>query len=115
MLQMFEGLVLLGLYRGNIGIMEKNMETTIGYMGLYRDNGKYNGNYYFGCVKVVTRFKGLLQVSSGPRFECKATSMFSVSSSDEAVVSCDSLASFRYRSLDIWFDALASLKVPEPV
>ena len=29
-------------YRGNIGIMEKKMETTKGtlYMGLYRDNGK---------------------------------------------------------------------------
>ena len=38
---------------GNIGIMENKMETTImgfiGYMmGLYRDNGKENGNYYNG-------------------------------------------------------------------
>ena len=45
--------VILGLYRGYIGIMEKKMETTIvfrGYigviLGLYWDNGKENGNYY---------------------------------------------------------------------
>ena len=31
---------------GYIGIMEKKMETTIVYRGLYRDNGKENGNYY---------------------------------------------------------------------
>ena len=30
------------VYRGNIGIMEKKMETTI----VYWDNGKENGNYY---------------------------------------------------------------------
>ena len=29
----------------SIGIMEKKMETTIAYWGLYRDNGKENGNY----------------------------------------------------------------------
>ena len=32
-----------------MGIMEKKMETTVvywGYMGLYGDNGKENGNYY---------------------------------------------------------------------
>ena len=28
------------------GIMEKQMETTMVYWGLYRDNGKENGNYY---------------------------------------------------------------------
>ena len=52
--------VILGIYWGYIGIMEKNMETTIvvylGMMGLYWgtywDNGKQNGNYYLG-------FKGL--------------------------------------------------------
>ena len=35
------------VYRGYIGIMEKNMETTIVYrdiQGLYRENGKENGN-----------------------------------------------------------------------
>ena len=45
------------MYTGYIGIMEKKMETTImgyigiimGYiLGLYRDNGKENGNYYVG-------------------------------------------------------------------
>ena len=51
----------------NIGIMEKKKETTImglGFwviLGLYRDNGKENGNYYiiigyilglyWGCIK----------------------------------------------------------------
>ena len=44
-----------GLYWDYIGIMEKKMEaTTMGYigiilryiLGLYRDNGKENGNYY---------------------------------------------------------------------
>ena len=34
------------IYWGYIGIMEKNMETTI-ILGLYRDNGKENGNYYY--------------------------------------------------------------------
>ena len=39
------------IYKGlglDIGIMEKNMETTIVYWGIYRDNGKENGNYYLG-------------------------------------------------------------------
>ena len=43
------------LYSGFIGIMEKKMETTgiigviWGYvLGLYRDNGRENGNYYTG-------------------------------------------------------------------
>ena len=35
-----------GYIGGYIGIMEKKMETTIVYRGLYRDNGKENGNYY---------------------------------------------------------------------
>ena len=38
------------VYWGYIGIMEKKMETTIVYRGLYWgyiwDNGKENGNYY---------------------------------------------------------------------
>ena len=45
--------VILGFYWGNIGIMEKKMETTIVYwgnirvlLGQYRDNGKENENYY---------------------------------------------------------------------
>ena len=29
-----------------MGLMEKNMETTIVHWGLYGDNGKENGNYY---------------------------------------------------------------------
>ena len=29
-----------------MGIMEKNMETSLVYWGLYGDNGKENGNYY---------------------------------------------------------------------
>ena len=29
---------------GYIGIMEKKMEATIVHLGLYRDNGKENGN-----------------------------------------------------------------------
>ena len=49
--------VMLGLYWGYIGRMEKKMETTImGYilrlyrviLGLYWENGKENGNYYNG-------------------------------------------------------------------
>ena len=35
----------MGLY---LGIMEKRMETTT--MGLYRDNGKENGNYFSGVM-----------------------------------------------------------------
>ena len=39
-----------------MGIMEKKMETTtMGYIGiiqgLYRDNGKENGNYYNGLFR----------------------------------------------------------------
>ena len=34
------------LYGVYMGIMEKKMETTIVYWGLYEDNGKENGNYY---------------------------------------------------------------------
>ena len=34
------------VFRGYMGIMEKKMETTILLQGLYRDNGKENGNYY---------------------------------------------------------------------
>ena len=33
-------------YWGCIGMMEKKMDTTIVILGLYRDNGKENGNYY---------------------------------------------------------------------
>ena len=33
-------------FKGHVGIMEKNMETTG-----YRDNGKENGNYYNGVYK----------------------------------------------------------------
>ena len=49
--------IILGLYWGYIGIMEKKMETTIngsyrGHIeyiwGLYWDNGKENGSYYLG-------------------------------------------------------------------
>ena len=29
-----------------MGIMEKKMETTIVYWGVYGDNGKENGNHY---------------------------------------------------------------------
>ena len=41
-----------------VGIMEKNMETTMvewGILGLYWDNGKENGNYYgrMGYIGVV--------------------------------------------------------------
>ena len=38
-----ETTIVYGVY---IGIMENQMETTIVYWGLYRDNGKSNGNYY---------------------------------------------------------------------
>ena len=31
-----------------MGIMEKKMETIRVILGLYRDNGKENGNYYLG-------------------------------------------------------------------
>ena len=31
---------------GNIGIMEKNRESTVVYWSNYQDNGKENGNYY---------------------------------------------------------------------
>ena len=38
----------MGFYWGYLGIMEKNIETTIGIigciLGLYRVNGKDNGN-----------------------------------------------------------------------
>ena len=30
------------------GVLEQKMETTIVYWGLYRDNGKENGNCYLG-------------------------------------------------------------------
>ena len=33
------------VYRGYNGIMEKKMETAVVYRGLYRDDGKENGNY----------------------------------------------------------------------
>ena len=33
------------VYWGYIGMMEKKMETT-SILGLYKDNGKENGNYY---------------------------------------------------------------------
>ena len=55
--------------QGNDGIMEKNMETTkmgyIGYiLGLYRDNGKENGDYHLGGCYIIGdvlgfRVKGL--------------------------------------------------------
>ena len=42
----------MGIYRGYMGIMEKKMEATWGYIGLYRDNeglygdnGQENGSY----------------------------------------------------------------------
>ena len=46
----------VGVCCGYIGILEKNMKTTIlGYIGiigyilvLYKDTGKENGNYYLG-------------------------------------------------------------------
>ena len=34
------------IYMGYMGIMEKNMETTIVYWGCLGDNGKENGHYY---------------------------------------------------------------------
>ena len=45
--------------RAYIGILEKKIETTImgyigiiGYiLGIYRDNGKENGNYYNGVIE----------------------------------------------------------------
>ena len=40
-----ETTTVLGLYRVYIGIMEKKMETAI-VLGIYRDKGKENGNYY---------------------------------------------------------------------
>ena len=41
-------LLYIGSYWGYIGMMEKKMETIIYWfiLGLYRDNGKENGNYY---------------------------------------------------------------------
>ena len=33
------------VYWGYIGAMEEEMEATIVHCGLYRDNGKENGNY----------------------------------------------------------------------
>ena len=45
----------MGLY---LGIMEKRMETTT--MGLYRDNGKENGNYYNGFRGLFVRLLGAL-------------------------------------------------------
>ena len=48
--------VVLGLYWGNIGIMEKKMETTIvlqAYIGVYWDNGRENANYYNGLVIIL--------------------------------------------------------------
>ena len=42
-----------------MGIMEKKMETTIIYwviFGLYRDNGKENGNYYYGLYRDYVRY-----------------------------------------------------------
>ena len=44
------------VYWGNIGIIERIMETTIqglkiwGFKWLHRDNGKENGNYYNGVI-----------------------------------------------------------------
>ena len=37
------------VYWGSLGIMEKKMETTV-LLGLCRDNGKENGNYYITGV-----------------------------------------------------------------
>ena len=34
------------VFCGFIGIMEKKMETTTNILGLYRKNGKENGNHY---------------------------------------------------------------------
>ena len=54
----------IGLYWDYVGRMEKNMETIIvgyigillGYiLGLYRDNGKENGNYYNGLYRDYIR------------------------------------------------------------
>ena len=44
----FKGMymVTLGFYCGHIGIMEKNMDTTMARWGYSRDNGEENGNYY---------------------------------------------------------------------
>ena len=39
---------------GYVGIVEKNMVTTI--LGLYRDSGKENGNYW-GYIGVERRWK----------------------------------------------------------
>ena len=39
------------IYKGDIGRREKKMETlkiVVSILGLYRDNGKENGNYYDG-------------------------------------------------------------------
>ena len=53
-----ETIGIIGLYRNYIETMEKKMETigiivvfigiTWYILGLYRDNGKENGNYYLG-------------------------------------------------------------------
>ena len=45
-----ETTIFYGVY---IGIMEKKMETTILYGGLYWDNGKENGNYYIIGTQII--------------------------------------------------------------
>ena len=50
------------LYRDPVGIIE----------GIYRDNGKENGNYHsiFGCICIEViwqRFSGDIKLKSGPR------------------------------------------------
>ena len=49
-------LLYIGLYWGYVGIMEKKMATTTYrvLLGLCRDNGKENGNYYIqGYIGVI--------------------------------------------------------------
>ena len=57
-----------------IGIMEKRMETTIIYWGnigviwgLYRDNGKGNGNYYSILGNFAARFQSGISSTAGVR------------------------------------------------
>ena len=46
-----------------MGIMEKKMETTIVYWGLYGDNGKENGNYYSTVSNILIQVAPSVQGS----------------------------------------------------
>ena len=61
----------MGIIAVYIGIMEKKMETTVTMRGLYRDNGKENGNY------------GIIGRDSRLAFPCKYESLIGFPNFDD--------------------------------